>query len=571
MLVWRKEMRRRKATIIIFITILTLTLSLSQTFTAEACHRGDRKPPKIHYVYQYPIKPEYEDSVLILAYITDSKSGVANATLCYRVNGQEVVRLKMNRTGNLFFAKIPPKRYNSTVAYVVCAYDRAGNKACSKEYLYVVGDFHPPVITYVERVPAQPNYNETALIIANATEPSLASGVKELLLSYNNGTDWNVIKMDFNGTLYFAEIPTLQYGTTVNYHVSAVDNAGNTATLDIYLYVVGDRFPPIATILTPNDGSYVAGNINVTVHVHDDNLLDAKLMVNETLLAEWNMTGQYAFQLDTATLDDGLHILTLEALDMAGNIAKHEVTITVDNTLPKAEILSPLNGSFLRGIVLVKLHAEDANFDRIELEIGEEIHVWGIEDQTYVWDASGYGDGVYNINLTVFDMAGNKNETGITVIVDNTAPTVTGFVWTPTEPTENKSVKVSAQIVESGSGIKNVTLWFRLLGGEWQKLPMDLEGGNWTGTIPGYLKGAIMTFYVECFDNAGNTAKTVEGYYVVKAAPGEEGAVPSAEGFPLYWLILIILAIFAVLASTTYYVRKRKRGATSNYFAITSL
>ncbi|MEM1551433.1 MAG: hypothetical protein QXH03_02040 [Candidatus Bathyarchaeia archaeon] len=58
-------------------------------------------------------KPEYEDIVLVLAYMTDSKSGVANATLCYRVNDQEVVRLKMNRTSNLFFAEIPPKRCTS--------------------------------------------------------------------------------------------------------------------------------------------------------------------------------------------------------------------------------------------------------------------------------------------------------------------------------------------------------------------------------------------------------------------------------------------------------------------------
>ncbi|MEM0007440.1 MAG: Ig-like domain-containing protein [Candidatus Bathyarchaeia archaeon] len=565
-------MRKRKVTMLIFLTILALTLSLTQTFTAEACHRGDRKPPKIHYVCQYPTKPEYEDIVLVLAYITDSKSGVANATLCYRVNGQEVVRLKMNRTGNLFFAEIPPKRYNSTVAYVVCACDRAGNKACSKEYTYTVGDFHPPVITYVERVPAQPNYNETTLIIANAMEPPLASGVKELLLSYNNGTGWNVIGMIFNGTLYIAEIPALPYGTMVNYRVFAVDNAGNTATLDVYSYVVVDRFPPIATILTPNEGSYVAGNINVTVHVGDDNLLSAKLMVDETLLAEWNVTGQYALQLDTTTLDDGLHILTLEALDMAENIAKHEVTVTVDNTLPRAEILSPSNGSFLRGIVLVMLHAEDANFERMKLEIGEEIHVWEIKDQTYIWDTSGYSDGIYNITLTVFDNAGNKDETSITVIVDNTAPMLTSFSWTPTEPKENESVKVSARFVDDGSGIKNATLWFRLLGGEWQKLPMNLEDGNWTGTIPEYPKDAIITFYVECVDNAGNIAKTMEGYYIVKAVAGEGGVTPGAEGFPLYWLILVILAIFAVLASTAYYVRKRKRGAaTTNYFAITSL
>ncbi len=63
--------------------------------------------------------------------------------------------------------------------------------------------------------------------------------------------------------------------------------------------------------------------------------------------------------------------MTLEAVDKARNKTKHKVAITVDNTLPKAEIWS-LNGSFLRGMVIVRLHAEDANFYRMELEIGEE-------------------------------------------------------------------------------------------------------------------------------------------------------------------------------------------------------
>ncbi|MEM1563335.1 MAG: Ig-like domain repeat protein [Candidatus Bathyarchaeia archaeon] len=565
-------MRKRKAALFLFLTFLVLTVSLAQILTVNACHRKDRKPPKINYVCQYPTKPEYEDSVLVLAYITDSKSGVANATLCYRVDGQETFRLKMNRTGNMYFAEIPPKRYNTTVIYVVCAYDKAGNMACSKEYTYIVSDFHPPVITYIGRTPAQPNSNETVLIIANATEPPLASGVKDLFLSYSNGTCWNVIRMDFNGTYYIAEIPAFPYGTAVSYRVSAVDKAGNTATLDIYSYTVADRFPPKTAILTPSDGSYIAGKINVTVYVQDDNLLNVELKVDEIFLGGWNTTGRHVCQLDTAALNDGLHILTLEAIDEAGNLAKQEISITVDNTPPKAEILSPSNGSFLRGIVLFRLQAEDTNFDRMELKIGEEIHAWEIKDQTYVWNTSSYDDGAYHIILTVFDKAGNKAESAITVTVDNTAPTVAGFSWMPTQPAENESVKVSAKIIDGGSGVKNVTLWFRLLGGEWQKLPMSLEHGNWTGMIPMYPKDAIVMFYVECFDKAGNAAKTTESYYIVKAAPSEEGVAPSTKGFPLHWLILMVLAIFAVLVLTAYYVKKRKHGkVATNYFAITSL
>jgi len=564
-------MQKKTIVIFLFTAFIVLTIGLPRVFVVDACHGRDRKPPKIHYVYQYPAEPEYEDRVLVLAYITDSKSGVANATLRYKVNGQETVTLKMNRSGNLFFAEIPPEPYNSTVAYVVCAYDKAGNKACSKEYTYAVGDFHPPIITYIERVPAQPNYNETVLIIANAVEPPQASGVKEMLLAYSNGTGWIVTKMDFNGTFYTAMIPEFPYETTMQYRVSAVDNAGNTATLDVYSYTIADRFPPIAAILSPNNGSYVAGNINITVCVQDDNLLTAKLTVDETFLAEWAEAGQFVCPLDTATLDDGAHVLALEAIDKAENTAKQTITVTVDNTSPTAEIQSPPNGSYLHGTVLIKLHAEDTNFDRMELKIGEEVHVGEIKDQTFVWETKGYSDGAYNITLTVFDKAGNKAESTITVIVDNTVPIMGDVSWTPTEPTENETVKVFVAIVEDGSGIKNVTLWFRQLGGEWRNMPMTFENGNWTCTIPGYDENAIITFYAECFDNAGNSAKTPENYYIVKAA-GEGGVAPAAEGFPLYWLILIILVIFAVLTSTAYYIRKRKRASTvTNYFAITSL
>jgi len=87
--------------------------------------------------------------------------------------------------------------------------------------------------------------------------------------------------------------------------------------------------------------------------------------------------------------------------------------------------------------------------------------------------------------------------------------------------------------------------------------------------IKGYGNGTYNTLTV--FDKAGISAKTTENYYIVKAA-GKGGVAPAAEGFPLCWLILIILVIFAVLASTAYYIRKKERAsAATNYFAIASL
>jgi hypothetical protein len=562
-------MRNRafKHLFIIIALLSVLTVVFVQTLPAGGCGRRDSKPPKIHYVLRYPLEPEYEDAVLVLAYITDSKSGVANATLCYTVDGQQTVRVVMDRNGNLFTAEIPPLPYNSTAAYVICAYDKAGNKACSEEYVYTVGDFHPPTITFIQQVPAQPNYNDTVVIFANAVEPLNASGVKELILSYGDGSHWTSVGMHFNGTLYCAAIPEFSYGTVAQYKLCAVDNAGNAAALDVYSYRVEDRYLPVAAILTPKNGSFIAKSVNITVYAYDDNFLEARLAIDDSVLASWNQTGTHTCMLDTPMLSDGVHKLLLEASDEARNKAVHTVFITVDNKAPKAEILSPTNGDYVKGTVLVRLHAEDENFERMELKIGEALYAWEIKNQIYVWNTTDYGDGEYEIILTAMDKAGNKAEERITVKVDNTAPTISELLWTPKEPEANETVKASVQLADEGSGIREAALWFRVLGGEWQKTLMTLENGNWTATIPGFKENAIVTFYVECGDNVGNVAKSVEEYYAVKAAAAE-----GFGGIPLYWLILAVVAIFAVLALTAYYVRKKRRGAAApTFIAVSSL
>lgn len=550
----------------VFATLLVVLIVSFYAPLVSGCGRWDRKPPKIHWIMQHPEVPEYEDSVLVLAYITDSKSGVANATLCCTLNGEQKFEIGMNRNGSLFSAEISALPYNSTVAYKICAFDKAGNKACSKEYVYTVGDFHPPTITFVQQFPAKPNYNETVIVVANATEPANASGIKELRLSYSIGADWTTMVMTLNGTIYNTSIPKFPHGTTVQYRVSAIDYAGNIASMDLYSYSVGDQYLPVAIFLTPKNGSFVSKSVCVSFYVHDDNFREAELMLDGTLLDVWNQTGTHMYTIDTAMLNDGVHELKLRALDGAGNVAENTVSIMVDNTLPTAEILQPLNGSFVSGLVLVEVLSEDANFDCVELRINGVTCTWKTKTQIYVWNTTEYGDGEHKITLTAVDKAGNKAEKQVVVVVDNTAPTINSVAWTPETPTTNKTVTVTAQITETTSGIRSVSLCFKRLGEEWQKTSMALQDGNWAATIRGFEEGSIVIFYVECVDKAGNTARSTENYYVVKAA--------TAEGFadiPLYWLALAVLAIFAVLASTAYYLKGRKRAPTATTFLVSSL
>jgi len=306
----------------------------------ECCPPVDLSPPVIHEVVRYPDSPEYDDYVLVLACVTDCGSGVANVTLSYSVDLGESINLTMLEIDGLYEAEIPPQPYNMTVAFLVYAWDNAGNVAVSGVDSYVVSDFHDPVISYIERVPGSPDYNESVSVFVNVTEPSFASGVKEVILTYNNGTDWMNVTMSFEDGLYVATIPELPYGTVVQYTVYAFDVAGNWAVMDVYSYTVGDRFMPVARIDAPACGSYLAGYVDVEVYVYDDNFYEAQLTANETVLASWSESGLHAYVWNTTAMSDGVYLLRLEAFDEAGNIGETERQVKVDNTPPTIGIPS---------------------------------------------------------------------------------------------------------------------------------------------------------------------------------------------------------------------------------------
>jgi len=532
------------------------------------CYRADLTPPTIHEVLQFPDTPEYDDSVSILAYVTDCRSGVAEVTLSYSVNSEKIVNLTMQKKNDdLYIAEIPPYPYNTTITFCVYAWDNAGNINISQTYSYIVGDFHPPIISYIERVPAFPNYNETVLIFVNATEPPMASGIKDVILTYNNGTAWFNTSMKQKNSLYVAEIPAVPYGTVVHYRVYAIDNAGNTATMDTYSYSVDDRFLPIVRIDSPTYGEYLSGIINVKVYIYDDNLSYAKLTINETLLAFWNKTGErfYTCTWNTTGFPDGTYVLKVDAYDQAKNRGEAKCVVTVDNTAPTVKIEWPLGGSYVRGVTLIKVGAEDSNFKEMELRIDSMVHVWkSCGSQTYIWETTNYDDGLYTITLLARDKAENIAEISVEVFVDNTAPIFGNLTWIPSQPLSGEEVNVSVQVFDEGSGIRNVTLWFKTNTSEWKPLNMTFQNGNWTCTIPGQAENTTVTFYVECYDNAGNSAQTFEHIYSVK------GKEKQAAGFPLSWLLLIIIVISIAIGLTTYFYKFRKRGRTKETAALIS-
>jgi hypothetical protein len=106
-------------------------------------------------------------------------------------------------------------------------------------------------------------------------------------------------------------------------------------------------------------------------------------------------------------------------------------TYTIDNTAPVATINAPAYGSYLKGVVQIKVTGNDINFAKMELQIADKIvSVFDQYDQVYYWRTTAYSDGEYIIKLIVYDKASNVGVTEIPVIIDNTKPSATIAVQT---------------------------------------------------------------------------------------------------------------------------------------------
>jgi len=335
---------------------------------------------------------------------------------------------------------------------------------------------------------------------------------------------------------------------------------GNWNVSKTYSYTVGDKYLPIVKIEEPTEGSYLRGLVNITVTVQEDNLAEAKLAINGTVVDSWHESGKHVFTWNTSSSDypDATYIIELSASDKASNPAERTITVTVDNTPPTAKIDAPSEGAFLRRTVIIEITGEDANLDKVELKINDlENKTWLTGGtHVYIWNTKTYSDDTYRITLTVYDKAGNTKETAITTLVDNTSPKIKAPTWKPEEPAIHTQVNVTVKVsdIQPGSDIKNVTLWYRnTTTNDWQPIPMSLNAtsGNWTATIPAQTTETTIKFYIEALDKAGNKAISDKIYEYKVFAPA---------GIPLAWIIAIILLILAASAVAVYLWRKRRKG-----------
>ena len=184
-----------------------------------------------------------------------------------------------------------------------------------------------------------------------------------------------------------------------------------------------DVTPPTITISSPTSGAVVSGTVSVTGVASDNvGVASTSLFVDGQLMASCG-TSTWSCGLNTLSLSNGSHALTVTAYDAANNSASANVSISVSSVTsgggaaPVVSITSPANGAYVSGSVSVSAKVTDNS------GISQaSFYVDGILKGTvtsapysWMWNAKKEKSGSHTLTVKAWDALGNTGSASIAV------------------------------------------------------------------------------------------------------------------------------------------------------------
>ncbi len=277
-----------------------------------------------------------------------------------------------------------------------------------------------------------------------------------------------------------------------------------------------DTTPPAVAVQSPRSGEVVGGPTVLAASASDDRgvvslvefFVDGQGVGG--VQAPNSATGLFELPWDARSVADGAHAVAARAVDGAGLAATSAgVAFAVaDRTAPTVEIVSPLAGAVVGGIVGVEAAAQD---DRAVVEVefyaGNELvgrataAPWRVE-----WPTAGLG-GPFTLTARARDAAGNAaTSAAVPVTVDNLPPAVEITAPAPDEVVSG-AVRIAASIADD-LGVANVArvefyAGDRLVGVDERTYPTAPCGITWS---TGAFANGFYLLVAKAFDRAGNLA-----------------------------------------------------------------
>ena len=214
------------------------------------------------------------------------------------------------------------------------ASDAAGNSATSAAVNVTVDNIAPAV--NITSPAAGATVSATVTITADASD---SSGVTQVQFF----VDGALLSSDSTAPYSASWDTTATANGAHSLSAQATDGQGSVGASETVNVTVSnvDAMPPTVNITSPTNGATVGGTITISAAASDNEVVTQVQFFVDGVLLSMDMTAPYSASWNTTPAADGVHSLTAEASDAAGNTGTSAViNVTVDNSTPPAPELS---------------------------------------------------------------------------------------------------------------------------------------------------------------------------------------------------------------------------------------
>jgi hypothetical protein len=215
-----------------------------------------------------------------------------------------------------------------------------------------------------------------------------------------------------------------------NYTVTVIDNAGNRTVSGNSNFVVDKTAPTITTPFTMDgqtNGNFVSGARRITAQFSEPvnwRILDNSDPFTESASLQNGIDIPYSTTGRTA----GLHTFRVIATDPNNNPVEGSFTVIIDNDRPIPTIITPKSNEFVSGTIRVAGNVREANLQGWTLLYnGATLTTGSTAEVDFSWNTTGLNVNNGPLVLRATDLAGNTNETSLSVTTDNTPPTISNL------------------------------------------------------------------------------------------------------------------------------------------------
>jgi hypothetical protein len=306
----------------------------------------------------------------------------------------------------------------------------------------------------------------TGTITVSATvTPGVGASISSVTLTVDGGAG-----IAMSGNPYTVQVNTASWSTGQHtLVVTAIDNGARTGTQSIVVYK-GAPAVPVVDITAPTNGAVVYGTVVVQSTVTSTYPITSVDLKIDGVSQGAKTSAPYTWSVNTLILSNAQHTVLVTATDDIAQTGSMQIAVTVSNTPPIVDLLTPISGTTVQGSLRVEAHVTSlAPVSYVNLRVDGVQQFNNTTSAPYVWfvDTLSLSNGQHTLRATAGSSTGLSGFMQVTVTVANIAPLVTflspiNHATIQGMQTVEVSVSSSAPIVYAslrvdGSQVANIT------------------------------------------------------------------------------------------------------------------